>query len=1049
MIPTRVYVKGFLSYRDEATFDFDGAPLWMLTGRNGAGKSAVFDAIRFALYGAYRGNRREALINRQSDSLVVEFDFCIGDDEYRVKRTISRKGRSSCQAFHLPGSQSIPDTEKIADFNKWVLKIVGLDEQTFTASVMLQQGKSDALLVAEPKARHDILSQIIDLSAYQHLHKRADEEQKKFQNIADDAKDKLSGIKLVDETQIESLAADIVRMSSDLETAQHRLERQAALKVHAQSWNTLSQEQAQIRQTLDEARLLSAQAAQIERDADRLVELNRVLLLLEYIHNDQQRFNKCERQIAEYNQSAERWGQQNKEAKQKLEQAQYKLDDLKVRRQILEQQRDDAQETLDRLAPKVSEIDEIDTLQVSLQEFDQQLSVFPVDLDQQIADLQHEVDHLTEARIALSWLNEFARARKSWRDARADEDEAEAKRVEHAERWETHVRERQVLEQRLVVAKAAAGKHNTTLAKVQTLHDAASQQLDRFEKVDGQPTCVYCGQKLTPEHLENERQRLITELEAAKQRMQESEVQYKDALTVQSSLEQEAAEADGHTQQLTEEMRLIDQAARDARRDQKQAEQQAYSAFAALPKLYLALIRPSATVELAACFMGEYPTQAELTQLHDQIAQLEPLNRQLEALHVQVEERNKLRAQREPVQTNLQRAEAQYPVERAQEVRTAQQDATRRREEARQQLTVLRQPLEEAEQAYKNNQKAVEDTNEQQNLALTQAQVERGRKQELSNTISGRVDELPVTWRPVVETLTEEQLREWQEEAMTLTGADKRRKALEEAKREQKARKDRLLQIQADLEQIPIEARRPLADLEQEEIVIRQQHDTLVNTCRDAEQTKRALVARRDQRRALDTKHRKTAHQANLYKHLARLLGRDNLQRYLLHQAEVSIIANTNRVLDRVSSGTLRLELRHSLDNDDDVSGQKAFDLMAYNSDIGTEPIPVDNLSGGQRFRVAVSLALGIGQYASHGSQRIESVIIDEGFGNLDNQGRREMIDELRALKDTLSRIILVSHQTEFSDAFVSFSNQYNIVLVDGSSKLDDDSSKASLQEQL
>ena len=76
-------------------------------------------------------------------------------------------------------------------------------------------------------------------------------------------------------------------------------------------------------------------------------------------------------------------------------------------------------------------------------------------------------------------------------------------------------------------------------------------------------------------------------------------------------------------------------------------------------------------------------------------------------------------------------------------------------------------------------------------------------------------------------------------------------------------------------------------------------------------------------------------------------------------------------------------------------------------------------LSGSQKFRVAVSLALAIGQYARGGQGRpIESVIIDEGFGSLDREGRDEMIDQLRALRGRLARIVLVSHQEEFAQAF-------------------------------
>jgi DNA repair exonuclease SbcCD ATPase subunit len=148
----------------------------------------------------------------------------------------------------------------------------------------------------------------------------------------------------------------------------------------------------------------------------------------------------------------------------------------------------------------------------------------------------------------------------------------------------------------------------------------------------------------------------------------------------------------------------------------------------------------------------------------------------------------------------------------------------------------------------------------------------------------------------------------------------------------------------------------------------------------------------------------------------------------LLRQAEALIVANANPVLDRISSGMLRLDLREHTSSG--VS-PKALDLVAYNAATGTAPLRVASLSGSQRFRVAVSLALGIGQYASAGSHRVESVIIDEGFGSLDKEGRYEMIDELHALRDMLRCVILVSHQEEFASAF---NNSYTVQIVDGSS---------------
>src|SRR6516225_10005613 len=93
MIPQHVRLKGFLCYKDEQSIDFDGnATLWMLSGLNGSGKSAIFDAVTYSLFGYHRGGGKDylELINKDSDTLVVEFDFLLDNKPYRAKRTLKR-----------------------------------------------------------------------------------------------------------------------------------------------------------------------------------------------------------------------------------------------------------------------------------------------------------------------------------------------------------------------------------------------------------------------------------------------------------------------------------------------------------------------------------------------------------------------------------------------------------------------------------------------------------------------------------------------------------------------------------------------------------------------------------------------------------------------------------------------------------------------------------------------------------------------------------------------------------------------------------------------
>jgi DNA repair exonuclease SbcCD ATPase subunit len=179
------------------------------------------------------------------------------------------------------------------------------------------------------------------------------------------------------------------------------------------------------------------------------------------------------------------------------------------------------------------------------------------------------------------------------------------------------------------------------------------------------------------------------------------------------------------------------------------------------------------------------------------------------------------------------------------------------------------------------------------------------------------------------------------------------------------------------------------------------------------ETTKESLVKRHAERQGLYAEHAQADRKRLLAEKLADLLGPKNLQRHLLHEAEVKIVENANRLLGKLAGGALLLRLLP----EDENEKSRALQLVCDKTAEGTTR-NLAYLSGSEKFRVAVSLALGIGQYASRQHRPIECVIIDEGFGCLDRKNRELMIEEIGKLKGLLRSVMLVSHQEEFADAF-------------------------------
>ena len=127
MIPQRVKLQGFLSYQDEQEIQFHDASLWMLSGLNGSGKSSIFDAVTYALFGHHRGGSQHAheLINKDSDGLVVEFDFLLDGAPYRIRRTLRRNPRGNATATQqisivaADSAMSCTDAHSRTEWNCW------------------------------------------------------------------------------------------------------------------------------------------------------------------------------------------------------------------------------------------------------------------------------------------------------------------------------------------------------------------------------------------------------------------------------------------------------------------------------------------------------------------------------------------------------------------------------------------------------------------------------------------------------------------------------------------------------------------------------------------------------------------------------------------------------------------------------------------------------------------------------------------------------------------------------------------------------------------
>src|SRR5437764_6693933 len=114
MIPKRVVLENFLSFSSstpptEIVFTDDEA-LWVLSGPNGVGKSAVFDAMTYALYGEHRGGASDhaSLVRHGTNGFRVVFEFEFNGTDFRITRGRPVSGRPTQRIERRAGGEWRP-----------------------------------------------------------------------------------------------------------------------------------------------------------------------------------------------------------------------------------------------------------------------------------------------------------------------------------------------------------------------------------------------------------------------------------------------------------------------------------------------------------------------------------------------------------------------------------------------------------------------------------------------------------------------------------------------------------------------------------------------------------------------------------------------------------------------------------------------------------------------------------------------------------------------------------------------------------------------------
>jgi exonuclease SbcC len=218
-----------------------------------------------------------------------------------------------------------------------------------------------------------------------------------------------------------------------------------------------------------------------------------------------------------------------------------------------------------------------------------------------------------------------------------------------------------------------------------------------------------------------------------------------------------------------------------------------------------------------------------------------------------------------------------------------------------------------------------------------------------------------------------------------------------------------------------VDLQKPSVNLDEAERDLRalqEQENRLNQEVGAARQKVSVLVDLRKRKADLSATRETLALQIAHHKTLERAFGKDGVPALLIEQVLPQIESKANELLDRLSDGQMsvhfetqspykdekRKDLKETLDIQiSDAAGMRDYEMY----------------SGGEAFRVNFAIRLALSEVlAQRKGARLQTLVIDEGFGSQDVQGRQRLIEAINLVKKDFAKILVITHLDELKDAF-------------------------------
>ncbi|PLR79857.1 ATP-dependent dsDNA exonuclease [Bacillus canaveralius] len=1022
MKPLKLMLQAFGPYAGSETIDFTtlgSRTMFVISGKTGSGKTTIFDGISYAIYGEASGEDRDgpglrSQFAREEVLTEVALEFSLREKTYYIVRSPQQDkrkergdghttigARSELYVLNETGERQLL-AANVRDTNEKIKEIMLIDSNQFRQILMIPQNEFRKLLTSDSKDKEQILQRLFHTEIYKRIEEKLKEEatllKKNVENQIEDRNRTISAVHVLDNKELitlltetplnDSVIIPLIKQEVDaMSTLLEKIEKEGKAR---------QEDRDKLQQQIYEAELIIKQL-------NTKKELEAKIIVLE---EQKSAFEKKEKDISLAHKAALLSQQEELCHRLKLE-----LDESKKLRDgvllskkgleeklteyekayLFEKGREDERK---KAAEEVSRLLSIESDVRSFADLNEQVSSLRSKLDESVSQQQQSEASMTKTEKLL----------KDMLEEKLDIEKAQIAYLENERKLEKLNAEHEKLtkfEQLLVKEKQA----ESTYAQRKNMFEHTQSRLmdaralvDNLEenwihgqaailagKLEDGSRCPVCGSEHHPlpadassESVPNEQ-----DIKAAKQEA--------------AALEQEKAKVESA---MFESQSLLNSLIQN--RSELQAQINLESGENSGEQVRMLKINMEAEREKLSEIQRQL--QGKKTKLAQVTAVIHKAEEQKQAIQVQLQELARaiqdLTIQYTEKRTNLMRIEQTIP----ESIRT---------------LAAYKSELENAEKRVRNLQQRHEKAQELYNATKEKLAGETARHNELENQATSLERKLGIEREAFKNKLSEqgfENYNVYAEAKKTEAEVVELEHAVRQYREEYRSVSDR----HAEFSELLKDVKEPdLESMNENFKQITEQIKELQERYTDLLMKKRNnenIVLKVDEinatMKALEEKYNVIGHLFEISK--GQNTYRITFERFVLAAFLDDILAEANVRLGKMTNG--RYELLRKTDRSKG-NAQSGLELLVFDQYTGQER-HVKTLSGGESFKAALSLALGLAtvvqQYA--GGVSLETMFIDEGFGTLDPESLDQAVEALMDIQSSGRLVGIISHVPELKE---------------------------------